>query len=248
MIYCVCLNKYKARQMDVMDSYAFMKKSAETQKEVQIQTELFVQQIRSLEMNDIENLYKIVHAIQNYYEYLGEDNKDSFIRPMTAKNIFNDNLGWTIPSWMILQTLQNLQNDVLLPIYDLGSGRGLLLHLLKCLGCNVCGVDVLEKTHEGDIKILPIREADIIYDGNDTDIIPINSILLICWGSECYVQLQSYIHRGGKYVVIIGESCMGCTLPADLFMNDKFKGWKTTMINIPNFLGMRTFMTVNIKV
>ena len=200
----------------------------------------FVQRLK--QPLDCAALVKLINDIHHYYAQ-----SDDIMRNCFAKVSFNEFLGWTIPSIDIIQTIITLQLNTRLPVYDLGSGRGLLLLLLRRSGCNVFGVDLTQPTHPGDTDVPLICPPDILYSGKDADVIPIRSILLICWGSGCHEQLESYIRRGGKHVVIIGEDGDGCTLSANYFKDNHIAGWSTTQMNVPNFFGIHTFMTINIR-
>ena len=156
------------------------------------------------------------------------------------KDHYNKHIGWTIPSWEMLSQIKQIGR----PICDYGSGSGLLIHLLKLIGCDAYGVDYHHYTNEwGNVgkfcrpKVYVMSEDQIFH-------VPSDHIFLISWGYINRDPINDYIERGGKCVIIIGEDDEGCTHPPYDLFND-MSDWTCQIIEIPNFYGIYTKMSIN---
>ena len=122
--------------------------------------------------------------------------------------------------------------------------------------------------------VFPEVGAMYLHECNNVDIIPADHILLISWGPNTdemdsyhlneglgspidimrgktrtgmIPYLHSYLNRGGKCVIIIGEEDIGCTTPTASYFVGR-SDWKVSIRTIPNFYENSTFMSVNIKI
>lgn len=141
--------------------------------------------------------------------------------------------------------IDQFQKKVKKPICEYCAGNGLLLHLLSLVGCDVYGVDLAK---EGPQK-RTFNKMTFLNDSSHPNYqVPIDHIFLISWGPYMWSckPFLDYITRGGKFVIIIGEDYGGCTNPSyDFFW--KTPGWITQFVEIPNFKGVYTKMSINRK-
>lgn len=162
---------------------------------------------------------------------------------MDRKSYYNKYIGWTIPSWDMLSQIKSVQKQMNMPLCDYGSGSGLMTHLLKLMDCLVYGVDL----KEGWPNVGKFYQPDILMTGKSIYHVPIDHIFLVSWG---YLPLKGsplddYIERGGKCIIIIGEDGYGCTYPSYDYVNSD--SWRSTIVEIPNFYGIHTKMSINIR-
>lgn len=164
------------------------------------------------------------------------------------KDYYNLDIGWTIPSWDMLMQIKSVQQQRKKPVCDYGAGSGLLTHLLKLVGCDVYGVDL----NDGWKNVGKFHGPEILISETGGDhpsfVVPNDHIFLISWG---YLNvegspLNDYIERGGRCVIIIGEDDDGCTYPSYEYLKGQ-KEWQTHIIEVPNFHGIHTRMSINIR-
>lgn len=194
-----------------------------------------------------KNVWSIRHCLSQVVAFCDkqthsrqEDHDENW---MDRKGYYNQQIGWTIPSWEMLLQIKSVQKQLNAPICDYGSGSGLLTHLLKLMDCDVYGVDCKKgwsnvgKFHKPDILV---EDKDGFYQ------VPANHIFFISWGYINEPTLKNYIERGGKCVIIIGENEEGCTYPSYDALS-AVSGWTSRVVTVPNFHGIYTKMSINLR-
>lgn len=156
----------------------------------------------------------------------------------TVRSIFNECVGYAIPSDIAIQTIktwfiQYQQTNPGAKLVDFGAGSGiweLLLHDAGICKESLVAIDLPKekKTHIFSQIYWPIQEiSDYQVD--------INDILFIAWGSvsnrtSCVV--DDYVERGGKCVILLGERDGGCTYPSTDHFQEK-DNWHIEEVHVP---------------
>ena len=141
---------------------------------------------------------------------------------------YNDYIGWALPTdqvcRLILAFWKRYSES---KVIDLGCGSGFFCMMLHDCGIPKTKLMALETKIQKKATTLNFWE---IKRDDDYEIDP-NDILLICWGTSAISKrLESYIKRGGKYVLILGETKDGCTFPSDYFLS--IMKWQCKMIHV----------------
>ena len=138
------------------------------------------------------------------------------------KIYYNRVIGWALPSKEAIGAVVNafhkhIQTYPDAKVVDFGAGSGIFAYMFEQCGIpkdRILAVDLLNPTHshKHQRNFFPITR----YDDYE---VAINDILFIAWGSSCYRAVDSYIERGGKCVIILGEND-GCTFSSGYFIRD----------------------------
>lgn len=195
-----------------------------------------------------KNVWTIRVCLSHIVEFCDEQThsnaEDLDEKWMRRKDYYNQSIGWTIPSWEMLSHIKSIHKQLRAPICDYGSGSGLLTHLLTLMDCDVYGVDLME----GWKNVGKFHQPEVLTNDNELYHVPPNHIFLISWG---YIHgktnpLQDYVDQGGKCIIIVGEDDDGCTYPSYDCLNGA-TGWTTQVVEVPNFCGIHTKMSINIR-
>jgi hypothetical protein len=135
-------------------------------------------------------------------------------RTYPLKNIYNDTIGWALPSRTVIQKLYEAwqEHSERYPdanFVDFGAGTGVFCHCMQLAGIpgdRIIAFDIAEPTHaiHSQRKFYPVRD----YTVKETDFV------FIGWGFW-----QDIPHA--KTICILGELTGGCTLEADYFRDPK---------------------------
>jgi hypothetical protein len=212
---------------------------------------------RCINAKSKEDIFKIVDLYDkiNYTQKVtnGVISREHKFNSCELKIIWNRYMGWALPSREVckiifdtFQKLSKINNNI--KIIDFGAGSGIFSFIFHNMGIpkdRILAVDKVNSDYKTDKQrnFWPIcRDDNYIVENDD--------ILFIAWGSYSMKTIvDSYVMRGGKYVIILGEGSGGCTLEADLFKKSKYKEeWDVTIYNV---LGPATayfeFISINIK-
>ena len=169
------------------------------------------------------------------------------------RTIFNENVGWAIPSEKAIQTIYNWvkQKQIKYPsvkLIDIGAGSGIWELLLHDAGLPIetlVAIDLIpdKKTHKFNHTYWPITE---VVD-TDTYQVAIHDILFIAWGFGTENILEDYINKGGSYVILLGERKGGCTYPGSDYFVGKDKWIIEEVYVTPSCSFYSELLTLNIR-
>lgn len=169
---------------------------------------------------DLMNIAGVFHQIlfHSYNRCNIKDNcsycaKRNFMDSINAKRIYNDYIGWALASEKACRLVVNeWQKDPSRNIVDLGAGTGvfcLVFHHLGIPADKLIAVDIENPTHTtafgGTTKSSVRKNFWPIVRNNDYKPDP-NDILFIAWGAYIDDVVTDYVKRGGKCVIILGET------------------------------------------
>lgn len=136
------------------------------------------------------------------------------------KSYYNELIGWALPSQEAIEAVvsafqEHLQAYPEARLVDFGAGSGIFSYMFEKLGIpkdKIIAVDLPKPTHSNKKQrnFYPIIRDDE-YE------VAITDILFIAWGSGCVRAVDSYVDRGGKCVIILGEND-GCTFSSGYFI------------------------------
>jgi len=172
--------------------------------------------------NDIRTIVQVVVRSMEDYEY-------DIALEFCAKRFYNTHVGWALPTPQVCDLVVKFWKlHASSKVVDMGCGSGLF-----CLMLHDCGIPK-DKLLALETKVPPKTHQttnvfwDIVRDDEyeiDTD-----DIAFVAWGSGISKRLQSYVERGGKYVIILGETGDGCTFPSDWLKDNK--EWDCTLTHV----------------
>jgi BarA-like signal transduction histidine kinase len=153
------------------------------------------------------------------------------------KPIYNKYFGWALLSHDMLAAIR-LIVPLDVPIIDFGTGTGLIAQVLRQIaGYQVVAVDNF--THAYRYYYSEIVTVDETYE------VPTDSALFLSWGQCPASVVASYIKRGGKYVIIIGEKEGGCTFNVNFMEHSpEFASIEYPALNFP---GVNTAMWISVR-
>jgi len=172
---------------------------------------------------------------------------------LTVKIVFNDYIGWALPSKKACtKTIEAFNEHLkLFPkarLVDLGAGSGVFCSIFHELGIpkdNILAIEHSQSRHRLENQR---KFWDVIVD--DEFVADKEDVIFIAWGLGQDCVLEKYIEDGGKCVIILGESNTGCTLPSNWFYVNDYEGWTTKTKGVPaacSFYPATEFLTVNTR-
>ncbi len=171
---------------------------------------------------------KTADDIQKIVQVITKSMQNSHDFTFYPHRLYNKYIGWALPTEKVLKLIVNFwKENPNSTIVDLGAGSGFFCLLFYDHGIPKTKLIALETK-------MPTRHQTIskfwnIIQDDDYEI-DVNDICFIAWGSGIQNRLKSYVERGGKYVIILGEIEDGCTFPSDYFEKDK--KWKCVLIHV----------------
>lgn len=178
-------------------------------------------------------------------------NKDRLHLLGFTKTIFNNLIGWALPSreacslvvsaW---RTRSKIHPEC--RIIDVGAGSGVYCHIFHELGVpkdNIVAYDLEKPTHTspGQRNFFPITTTNLVV--RSTNII---FMAWPCFGENRVPVWSDYIKQGGDCIIIQGE-IDGCTSPcADHYQEET--SWTTEMYPVPGAAVYdHEYLSINIR-
>lgn len=139
---------------------------------------------------------------------------------------------WAIPSWEAIKAIRSFGKD---GVVEVGAGKGYWSYLMN-MESRICTPYDKEPSKKWSVvKIAP----NYMLKNN------IEKALMLCW--PCYAEewssnvLKSYLEKGGKKLIFVGEERGGCTGTDSL--HDLMDGMKTVEeVYIPQWYGIHDTM------
>jgi hypothetical protein len=166
---------------------------------------------------------------------------DSSMNSGQIKNIYNNYIGWALPSRKACQlVVDEWQKDPSRNIVDLGAGTGVFCKVFNDLGVSsdkLITVDLENPTHIsafGDTKSIKRREFWPVIRNNYYQPNP-EDIVFIAWGTTGIDNIiDDYVKRGGKCIIILGET--NVTYDPEKFIDQE--DWMVKLHHVPGPLSI----------
>jgi len=163
-----------------------------------------------------------------------------------------------IPNLLLINTIIEMHHRTGFPVYDIGCGAGLMVHLLNYLDVPCVGYDCKDRFSDNELMRTELAKFKIPLVSNSNSFPQIfiqkecdkfdhcQFIFFQSWGLTS-IPLYNYLQSGGKFVIIIGESNGGATFPCCDYFEfnveiDKVK--LSREITLPQWWGLHDRCTV----
>ena len=148
------------------------------------------------ERNQDQTLYqKVMEQMTPLYESYNID-------PFMLRGYMVKRFSWAIPSWEAIKAIRSFGKDGIL---EVGAGNGYWSYLIN-MNQHIC--TPCDKIPSKKWSVVKTTSSFMLKNN-------INKSLMLCW--PCYAEewssnvLKSYLEKGGKKLIFIGEGRGGCT-------------------------------------
>jgi len=175
--------------------------------------------------------------------------------------IWNKLIGWGLPSKIVCQNILDAYKTHLRffpnsKIIDFGAGTGIFAFMFNQMGISndkILAIDIVKPTHSDKLQ----RNFWDICSKDNYKVDP-HDILFISWGTDVEKAVNSYIARGGKCVIILGEEGYNMSFPSDYFEDEENEytnddnlnrdEWEVNLIHVPGGLSQYSeYLSINTK-